>query len=157
MVAVVCSSCSLRGIPNFMDLLSTGIVGLFWYASFICVFRESLCVALEDLRVALRTALLLSVHWLYVFSRRVQMSVLVHWVGWKVLFGVLYCIYVDMAALQCRLRWLHSVCDHPMNDSLVYTKKIAWSMGSLLEGKGNGHCGSGSPSCHDLMPYSRAS
>ena len=83
------------------------------------------------------------------------MSVLVNWVGWKVLFGALYYIYVDMAAPQCRQRCLLSACDHPMNDCLMYARKIAWSMGSLSEGRGNGHCGSGSPSCHDLMPYSR--
>ena len=52
------------------------------------------------------------------------MSVLVHWVGWKVLFGALDCIYVDMAAPQCRQRWPRSVCDHPMDDCLVYSKKI---------------------------------
>ena len=85
------------------------------------------------------------------------MSVLVHWVGLKVLDGALYCMNVDMAAPQCRQRWPRSACDHPMDDCLVYAKKIAWSMGSFSEGRGNGHCGSGSPSCHDLMPYSRAS
>ena len=33
-----------------------------------------------------------------VYLRRFWMSVLVHWVGWKVLFGVLYYMNVDMAA-----------------------------------------------------------
>ena len=78
MLAVVCSGCSVRGIPNVMDHLSTGIVELLWYASLICVLRESLCVALEAVSVAPWTALLQSIHWLYVYSRRVRMSVLVH-------------------------------------------------------------------------------
>ena len=52
MVIVVCSSCSVRGIPNVIDHLLTGIVEFLWYASVICVMRESLCVALVALRVA---------------------------------------------------------------------------------------------------------
>ena len=155
MVAVVCSSCSVRGFPNVMDHLSTGILELLWYASLICVLRESLYVVLEALSVAPWTVSSWSIHWLYVYSCKVQMSVLVHWVDLKVLYGSLYCIYVDMAAPQCGKRCLWSACDHPMDDCLVYAKKIAWSMGSLSEGRGNGHCGLGSPFCHDLMPCSR--
>ena len=157
MVAVDCSSCSVRGIPNVMDNSSTGIVVLLWYASLICVLRESLCVALETVSVAPWTASLRAVNWLYVYSHRVRMSVLAHWVGLKVLYGALYCIYVDMAAPQCRQRWPRSACDHSMDDCLVYAKKIAWSMRSLSEGRGNGHCESGSPTFQDLMPCSRAS
>ena len=78
MVILVCSNCSGRGIPNVMDHLLTGIVELLCYASLICVLRESLCVALEAESVAPWTALLRSVHWLYVYSHRVQMSLLVH-------------------------------------------------------------------------------
>ena len=66
-------------------------------------------------------------------------------------------MYVDMVAPQCRQRCLRSACDHPIDDFLVYARKIAWSIGSLSEGRGNGYCGSGLPSCHDLMPCSRAS
>ena len=68
----------------------------------LCLEIESLCVALEAVSVALWTALLQSVHWLYVYSHRFQMSVLVNWVGLKVLYGALFCMYVDMVALQCR-------------------------------------------------------
>ena len=53
------------------------------------------------------------------------MSVLVHWVGLKVLHIALYCIYVDMAAPQCRQRCLCSACDYPIDDCLVYARKIA--------------------------------
>ena len=77
MVAVACSSCHVRGVPNVMDHLSTGIVELLWYAYVICVTKESLCVALEAVSVFLWTALRWSVHRLYVYSRRVQMSALV--------------------------------------------------------------------------------
>ena len=76
--------------------------------------------------------------------------------GLNVLYVALYCMYIDMAAPQCVQRCPHSVCDHPMDDCLVYARKIAWSMGSLSEGRGNGHCGSRLPFCHDLMPCSRA-
>ena len=51
-VMVVCSSCRVRGIPNVIDNLSMGIVEPFWYASVICVVRESQCVALEAVSVA---------------------------------------------------------------------------------------------------------
>ena len=156
MVAVVCSSCSVRAIPNVMNHLLTRSVELLWYAFLICVMRESLCLALEAVSVAPWTALSWSIHWLYVFSHRVQISVLAHWVGWKVLFGALYCMYVDMVAPQCRQRWPCCACDHPFDVCLVYAWKIAWSMGSLSEGRENGHCELGLPSCHDLMPYSRA-
>ena len=61
-----------------MDHLLTGIVELLWYACLICVMRESLCVALEAVSVAPWMALLQLVHWLYVYSCRVQTSVLVH-------------------------------------------------------------------------------
>ena len=54
------------------------------------------------------------------------MSILVHWVGWKVLHGALYCMYVDMAAPQCKRKCPHGVCDPPMDDSLAYARKIAW-------------------------------
>ena len=73
------------------------------------------------------------------------------------LVWVLYCMYIDMAALQCKQIYLQSVCDHPIDDCLVYARKIAWSMGSLTEGMDNGHCMSGLPSCHDLIPCSRVS
>ena len=53
MVAVVCSSCSVRRIPNVIIHLSTRIVELLWYASLMCVLREILCVALEAVSVAL--------------------------------------------------------------------------------------------------------
>ena len=65
-------------------------------------------------------------------------------------------MYVDMAAPQCRQGCLHNACDHPMDNCLVYSEKIAWSMGLFSEGSGNGHSGSGSPPCHDLIPCSRA-
>ena len=71
------------------------------------------------------------------------------------LHGALYYMDVDMAASQCRQRCPRCVCDRPMDDCLVYAKKIAWSIGSLSEGRENDHCGSGSPSCHDVMPCSR--
>ena len=57
MVIVVCSSCSVRRIQNVIDHSSMGIVELLWYASLICVLRESLCVALEAVSVAPWTAL----------------------------------------------------------------------------------------------------
>ena len=78
MVAVVCSSCSVRGIPNVIDHSLMGITEVLWYASLICDMRESMCVALKAVSVVPWTALLQSVHWLYVYSHRVQMSVLVH-------------------------------------------------------------------------------
>ena len=50
-------------------------------------------------------------------------------------------MYVDMVAPQCRQRYLHSSCDHPMDDCFVHGRKIAWSIGSLSEVRGNDHCG----------------
>ena len=117
MVAMVCSSCSVRGSPNMIYHLLTGIVELLWYASVICVMRESLCVALEAVSVAPWTTLWRLIHWLYVYSLKVWMSVLVHWIGLKELYGAPYCTYVDMAAPQCRQRWPYSACDHPIDDS----------------------------------------
>ena len=61
-----------------IDNLSMAIVELMWYASMICVMGDSLCVALEVVNVALWMPLLQSVHWLYVYSHRIWMSVLVH-------------------------------------------------------------------------------
>ena len=73
MLLVVCSGGRVREIPYVMNNSSMGIVELLWYASMICVKRESQCVALEAVRVALWTALLQSIHWLYVYSHMVQM------------------------------------------------------------------------------------
>ena len=56
MVTVVCSSCSVREIPNVIDHLPMGIVELLWYASVICVMRERLCVAMDAVSVAPWTA-----------------------------------------------------------------------------------------------------
>ena len=52
-------------------------------------------------------------------------------------------MYVDIAAPQCRQRCLHNACGHPMDDCLVYARKIAWSMRSLSEGKGMAIAGLG--------------
>ena len=65
-------------------------------------------------------------------------------------------MYVDRAAPQCRQRCLCNSCDHQIDECFVPAKKIAWSMGPLSEGRGNGHCGSGLPSCHEFMPCLRA-
>ena len=78
MVMVVCSSCRLRGIPKVKDNLSMGIVELLWYASVICVMRERQCVSLETMSVALWTAPLWSIHWLYVYLCTIWMIVLIH-------------------------------------------------------------------------------
>ena len=78
MVAVVCSSCSVRAIPYVIVHSLMGIAELLWYAFLICVMKESLCLALEALSVAPWTASLRSVHWLYVYSHGVWISVLVH-------------------------------------------------------------------------------
>ena len=72
--------------------------------------RESLCVALEAEWVAPWTKVLQSIHWLEVYSCKVQMSDLVHWEGLKVLFGTLYCMKVDIAALQCN--YPHNMAAH---------------------------------------------
>ena len=78
MVMVVFSSCRISGIPSVIDNLLIGIVVLYWYASVIFVMRESQCAALEAVSVAPWTVLLWSIHWLYVYSCMVWMSVLVH-------------------------------------------------------------------------------
>ena len=66
-------------------------------------------------------------------------------------------MYVDMIAPQCMQRCPCNTCDHPMDDCLVYAKKIAWLMGPFSAGRENGHYGFGLPSYYDLMPCSRAS
>ena len=95
MVMVVCSSCSVKGVLKVIDNSSIGVKELLWYASMKFFMRERHCVALEAGSVAPCTALLPSVHWLYVYLHKVRMNVLVHWVGWKVLFGALYYICVS--------------------------------------------------------------
>ena len=108
-VMVVCSNCRVRGTPTVIGNLSIGIVEQLWYASVIWVMRERQPVALEAVSVAPWTALLQSIHSLYVYSQTGQMSVLIHSVGLKVLYGALYCMYEGMGAPQCRQRCLHSV------------------------------------------------
>ena len=61
-----------------MDHLWTEIVELLLHTSLICVLRKSLCVALKALTVAPWMASLQPINWLYVYSHRVWMSVLVH-------------------------------------------------------------------------------
>ena len=157
MMLVFCSNWSVRGIPNVKDSSSIGMEELLLQASVICVMRDNLCMAWEAEWVAPWTKLLRATHWLQVYSLNVRMIVLVHWEGLKLLLGTLYIMKVDIAAPQCRQRCPHNACNHPIKDCLVQARKIDWSMGSLSEGIGKGHCGLGSPSCHDLIPYSMAS
>ena len=61
-----------------IDYLLMGTEELYWYASVICVMKESQYVVLEAVSVAPWTLLLQSINWLYVYSHMVQRSVLVH-------------------------------------------------------------------------------
>lgn len=80
---------------------------------------ESLCVALEAVKVSPWTTLLGSIHWLYVYLLMAQVSVLIHLIGLKVWHESLYCMLFDMAAPQCRQRCQPNTCDHPIDDCLV--------------------------------------
>ena len=54
-------------------------------------------------------------------------------------------MYVDMVAPQFRQRCPCTACDHPMDDCLVYGRKIAWSVRSLTEGEKMATVGLGLP------------